>query len=265
MVEHSTSWHSMAQHSTPNHGIARCSTSCHSTAQRSTSQHSMAQRIISWHSMAQHSKLSPSATIQPILTFPEGEAALYPRAHTAHQGHLVTRLQPHAVPLLHSLIVHIGAIAAVVLQHSLPCCTCFCAGPQMNAAVEARHPCVCHFYKAHFWQMLAAPAIQKQLVDTAIANLPGYSSSSSLCRWLPGICQSHQLRDRRLLSLQYTLRTAKVMQKCQSCGCLFAMDHLLQMPVALSAVTQQTGTVPSRGCHADNSLSCGCAFTAHVW
>lgn len=95
-----------------------------------------------------------------MLTFPEGEASLDPGSHAAHQGDFVPRLQPHSLALLHPLIIHIGAVAAVVFQHCLPRCTGLRAGTQVDAAVKAAHPGVSHFNNTHLWQVLTTSAVQ---------------------------------------------------------------------------------------------------------
>lgn len=92
------------------------------------------------------------------LTFPEGEAPLHPGSHTAHQRHLAAAAQGHSLPRRHSLIIEVGPIAAVVLQHCLQGCAAgACGRLQANRAVQPTDSGVCHLHKAHLGEVVAAP------------------------------------------------------------------------------------------------------------
>ena len=60
-------------------------------------------------------RLKSKAARRQLCTFPKGEAALHPGCHASDQGHLAATGQHHGLPLFHSHIIHICAIAAVVL------------------------------------------------------------------------------------------------------------------------------------------------------
>lgn len=84
------------------------------------------------------------------LTFPEGEPPLHPGGHAPDQGHPAAAVQGYSHPRLDPLIINVGAIAAVVLQHCLQGVAGGAPGGlQPDGAVQAAHPCVHHLHEAH--------------------------------------------------------------------------------------------------------------------
>lgn len=91
-------------------------------------------------------------------TFPEGEAPLHPGSHTAHQGHLAAAAQRNSLPGRHPLVINVGPVAAVVLQHCLQGCAAGANGRlQANGAVQPTDSGVGHLHKAHLGEVVAAP------------------------------------------------------------------------------------------------------------
>ncbi len=108
-----------------------------------------------------HENMSKAAR-RWLCTFPEGEAALHPRCHASDQGHLAATAQHHGLPLFQPHIIHIRAVAAVILKHGLWSSGGVSRCSQLDDAVQTAHTRVRHLDKAHLGQVISTPVSTAQ-------------------------------------------------------------------------------------------------------